>query len=179
MPCIASRRAPQTVRPVRSSQYQVPSWAASSASWRCSCSRRSSTTLRSSPPGPPDVSTTRTPHCHGRDWPPPTMPVRCTGAVTEAVRRRPFRGLLRSLRRSRDLVLAPDLPEGDVARVVKAIDDVLDQRETNAQRAAAERVVGAYSRLDPAGRRRFLEALATRFGADAVTLDRAVDSIRV
>jgi len=85
---------------------------------------------------------------------------------------------LRSLRRSRDLVLAPDLPEGDVARLVKAIDDVLDQRETDAQRAAAERVVGAYSRLDPAGRRRFLETLATRFGADAVQLDRAVDTIR-
>jgi len=85
---------------------------------------------------------------------------------------------LRSLRRSRDLVLAPDLPEGDVTRVVKAIDDVLEQRETNSQRAAAERVLGAYSRLDRAGRRRFLEALATRFGADPVTLDRAVDSIR-
>ncbi len=76
-------------------------------------------------------------------------------------------------------MLAPDLPESDVTRVVKAIDDVLGQRETNAQRAAAERVIGAYSRLDPAGRRRFLEALATRFGADAVSLDRAVDSIRV
>jgi malonyl-CoA decarboxylase len=98
--------------------------------------------------------------------------------VTEATRRRPFRGLLRSLRRSRDLVLAPDLPEGDVARVVKAIDDVLDQRETNSQRAAAGRVVVAYSRLDPDGRRRFLETLATRFGADATRLDHAVDSIR-
>jgi malonyl-CoA decarboxylase len=98
--------------------------------------------------------------------------------VTEPSRRRPFRGLLRSFRRSRDLVLAPDLPESDVTRVVKAIEDVLDQPETNAQRAAAERVVVAYSRLDPAGRRRFLEALATRFGADAAALDRAVDTIR-
>jgi malonyl-CoA decarboxylase len=85
---------------------------------------------------------------------------------------------LRSLRRSRDLVLAPDLPEGDVARVVKAIDVVLEQRETTAQRAAAERVIAAYSRLDPAGRRRFLEALADRFGADPLRLDRAVDTIR-
>jgi malonyl-CoA decarboxylase len=85
---------------------------------------------------------------------------------------------LRSLRRSRDLVLAPDLPEGDVTRLVKAIDDVLEQRETNSQRAAAERVVGAYTRLDPAGRRRFLETLASRFGSDLTALDRAVDSIR-
>jgi malonyl-CoA decarboxylase len=86
--------------------------------------------------------------------------------------------LLRSLRRSRDLVFAPDLPESDVARVVKAIDDVLEQRETNSQRAAAGRVVVAYSRLDPDGRRRFLETLATRFGTDPVPLDRAVDTIR-
>jgi malonyl-CoA decarboxylase len=98
--------------------------------------------------------------------------------VTEPARRRPFRGWLRSLRRSRDLVLAPDLPEGDVTRVVKAIDDVLDQRETNSQRAAAGRVVVAYSRLDPDGRRRFLETLATRFGTDPTLLDHAVDSIR-
>jgi malonyl-CoA decarboxylase len=98
--------------------------------------------------------------------------------VTEPARRRPFRGLLRSLRRSRDLDLAPDLPGGDVARVVRAIDDVLDQRETNAQRAAAERVVLAYSRLDPDGRGRFLQALATRFGSDPARLDRAVDTIR-
>ena len=109
---------------------------------------------------------------------PPTSAVGCTGAVTEPARRRPFRGWLRSLRRSRDLVLAPDLPEGDVTRVVKAIDDVLEQRETNSQRAAAERVVVAYSRLDPDGRRRFLETLATRFGADSGALDRAVDTIR-
>jgi malonyl-CoA decarboxylase len=105
--------------------------------------------------------------------------VGCTGAVTELARRRPFRGWLRSLRRSRDLVLAPDLPDSDVTRVVKAIDDVLEQQETNSQRAAAERVVVAYSRLDPEGRRRFLETLAFRFGADPVSLDRAVDTIRV
>jgi malonyl-CoA decarboxylase len=98
--------------------------------------------------------------------------------MTDPARRRPFRGWLRSLRRSRDLVLAPDLPEGDVGRLVKAIDDVLEQRETDAQRAAAERVAVAYSRLDPAGRRRFLETLATRFGANAAALDRAVDRVR-
>jgi malonyl-CoA decarboxylase len=75
-------------------------------------------------------------------------------------------------------VLAPDLPESDVHRVVKAIDAVLDQPETNAQRAAAERVVVAYLRLDPDGRRRFLETLAQRFGADSAALDNAVDRIR-
>jgi len=63
--------------------------------------------------------------------------------------------------------------------VARAIDDVLAQRETNAQRAAAERLVVAYAGLDPGGRRRFLEVLATEFGTDAATLDRAVDRVRV
>ena len=71
--------------------------------------------------------------------------------MTEPARRRPLRRLLRSLRRSRGLVVAPDLPAGDVARVVKAIDDVLAQRETNAQRAAAGQLVAAYAGLVPTG----------------------------
>jgi malonyl-CoA decarboxylase len=104
--------------------------------------------------------------------------VGCTGDVTEATRRRPFRGWLRSLRRSRELVLAPSLPDGDAVRVVKAIDQVLRQPETNEQRAAAERVVVAYERLDAGGRRRFLELLATDFGADSAAVDRAVDRVR-
>jgi malonyl-CoA decarboxylase len=98
--------------------------------------------------------------------------------VAEPARRRPFRGWLRALRRSRELVLAPDLPESDIGRLVKAIDDVLQQRETTAQRAAAGRVLAAYARLDPAGRRRFLATLATEFGADSHALELAVDRMR-
>ena len=94
--------------------------------------------------------------------------------MTEATRRRPFRGLLRTLRRTRDLVVEPGLPPGDATRVAKAIDEVLAQPETNAQRAAAERLVVAYSGLDAGGRRRFLEVLAGEFGTDPVALDRAV-----
>ena len=67
---------------------------------------------------------------------------------------------------------------GDVARVVKAIDDVLAQRETNAERAAAGQLVAAYAGLDPDGQRRFLEALAMEFGTDPLALDRAVDRVR-
>ena len=50
--------------------------------------------------------------------------------------------------------------------MVKAIDEALAQRETTAQRAAAERLVAAYAGLDLDGRRRFLRAVATEFGAD-------------
>jgi malonyl-CoA decarboxylase len=99
--------------------------------------------------------------------------------MTEATRRRPLRGLLRSLRRSRGLVVAPGLPPGDATRVARAIDDVLAQPETDAQRAAAERLVVAYTGLDAGGRRRFLKVLASEFGTDPVALDRAVDRVRV
>ena len=63
--------------------------------------------------------------------------------------------------------------------MVDAIEDVLAQREPTAQRAAAERVVAAYAALGPAGRRRFLEVLATLFGTDGTALDHAVDRMRV
>ncbi len=98
--------------------------------------------------------------------------------MTEPSRRRPLRTLLRGLRRGRELVVASDLPPADVERVVKAIDDVLGQRETNAQRAAAQRLVQAYAGLDDHGRRRFLETLASRFGTDPAELDRAVARMR-
>jgi len=98
--------------------------------------------------------------------------------MTEATRRRPFRGLLRTLRRTRELVVEPGLPPGDATRVARAIDEVLAQPETDAQRAAAERLVVAYAGLDPVGRRRFLLVLAGEFGTDPVALDRAVDRVR-
>ncbi len=98
--------------------------------------------------------------------------------MTEPSRRRPLRTLLRGLRRGKGLVVASDLPPADAERVVKAIDEVLGQRETNAQRAAAQRLVHVYAGLDDQGRRRFLETLASRFGTDPVALDRAVARMR-
>jgi malonyl-CoA decarboxylase len=98
--------------------------------------------------------------------------------MTEPSRRRPLRTLLRGLRRGRELVVASDLPPADAERVVKAIDEVLGQRETNAQRAAAQRLVQAYAGLDDQGRRRFLETVASRFGTDPLELDRAVARMR-
>ena len=94
--------------------------------------------------------------------------------MTEPSRRRPLRTLLRGLRRGRELVVASDLPPADAERVVKAIDDVLGQRETNAQRAAVLRLVQAYAGLDDQGRRRFLETVASRFGTDPAELDRGL-----
>jgi malonyl-CoA decarboxylase len=98
--------------------------------------------------------------------------------MTETIRRRQLRGWLRGLRRSRELELASHLPDTDIGRLVEAIDAVLAQPETTARRASAQRVVAAYSRLDPDGRARFLTTLASRFGVDDAALDRAVDRRR-
>jgi len=62
---------------------------------------------------------------------------------------------------------------------VKAIDEALAERETTAQRAAAERVAEAYAGLDLEGRRRYLVAVATEFATDPAVVDHAVDRLRV
>ncbi len=98
--------------------------------------------------------------------------------MTEITRRRPLRTFLRGLRRNKDLVVAADLPPADAERVVKAIDDVLGQRETTARRAAARRLVNAYAGLDEQGRQRFLQTLADGFGTDPAEVDRAVARMR-
>ena len=75
--------------------------------------------------------------------------------------------------------MAPDLPPPDAQRVLKVIEDLLAQRETNAQRAAAETLLQVYGGFDADGRRRFLELLATQLGADPEALDRAAEQLRV
>lgn len=101
-----------------------------------------------------------------------------TGVVPDAPRRRAIDRIRDTLRRRRGLVVAPELPPADVARVARAIEELLAQRETNAQRAAAERLVDLYGGLDPAGRAHFLELLATQFGTDPDTVDEAATKVR-
>ena len=100
-------------------------------------------------------------------------------AVMEPTKRGPFNRVLRTFRRQRGVVVAPDLPPSDAQRVLKVIEDLLAQRETNAQRAAAETLLNLYGGLDADGRRRFLELLATRLGTDSDALDRAAEQLRV
>jgi malonyl-CoA decarboxylase len=97
--------------------------------------------------------------------------------ASEAPPRVRLQRLLRPFRRNRGLELAPGLPPSDTQRLVKAIEGLLAQRETTAQRAAALELVNAYGALDVDGRGRFLETLATRFGPDAAALDRAASSM--
>ena len=63
--------------------------------------------------------------------------------------------------------------------MVKAIDEALAERETTAQRAARRAAGRGVRGLDLDGRRRFLRAVATEFGADEHGVDRAVDRFRV
>src|SRR4029078_4099321 len=83
-------------------------------------------------------------------------------AVMEPTKRGPFNRVLRTFRRQRGVVVAPDLPTSDAQRCVKVIEDLLAQRETNAQRAAAETLLNLYGGLDADGRRPVLELAAAR-----------------
>ena len=179
-PCRAWPRGgrPRRCGRSRSSQFHVPSCAASSASSSRSCSRRSSTTLRSltsasagvaGGPGCPIVT--------DAGGSPPTIAVRCTGAVTEPARRRPFRGWLRSLRRSAGPGARARPPRG--RRHPGGEGDRRRARAAGDQRAARRRRAcgGGLPRgsiptaADGSSRRS-----PTRFGADPGTLDRAVDT---
>jgi malonyl-CoA decarboxylase len=100
--------------------------------------------------------------------------------VTDALspRRRRFEKLRRSLRRSKDLVDSPELSDADAERVAGAVEVLLAQPDTTAQRHDAERLVGAYLALDEAGRTRFMETIAARFGPDRAAVDQAVAAVR-
>jgi malonyl-CoA decarboxylase len=96
-----------------------------------------------------------------------------------APRRRRLERLRRALRRSKDLVDSPSLSDADAERVARAVEEVLAEPDSTTQRAAAEHLVGAYQSLDDAGRVRFMETVATRFGTDRAAVDGAVSRIGV
>ena len=181
MPCIASSRASQTVRPVSSSQYQVPSCAASSASCRCSCSSRSSTTLRSLAcrVGRGALPARMRPHCHGRRWPLPTMrrAVYWCGDRTCSPSTVPrMVALVAPLTRSRARARPARQRrhaggQGDRRRARPARDELAARRRRTRR--------GAYSRLDPDGPAPLpRDARHPASAPTRVTLDRAVDTIR-
>jgi malonyl-CoA decarboxylase len=96
--------------------------------------------------------------------------------TSESTRRPTFDRLLQPFRRRRGP--SPDLPPADRPRLAHEIEALLAEPETNAQRAAAERLLDSYARLDETGRARFLELLAEDFGTDEEAVDRAVVGLR-
>lgn len=74
--------------------------------------------------------------------------------------------------------VAPDLPEADLRRLRRLIDDTISGRggEVAARRKA--RVIGtSFSTLDAIGRRRFFELLAQDYDGDHLEVDRAIDAV--
>ncbi|HEX5588645.1 MAG TPA: hypothetical protein VFZ17_15165, partial [Acidimicrobiia bacterium] len=96
--------------------------------------------------------------------------------INEPTRRTRLDRLWHTLRRHRGP--APDLPASDRSRVTHDIEELLAERETDAQRAAADRLVALYRGLDATGRAHFVELVATDFGTDPAAVDAAASDLR-
>ncbi|MEL7156371.1 MAG: malonyl-CoA decarboxylase family protein [Actinomycetota bacterium] len=76
------------------------------------------------------------------------------------------------------LVLAPELPDADLKRLRRVIDQCIDaQGGEVAARRKARSIGTAFSGLDAVGRRRFFELLANEYGGDDDAVDRAIDLV--
>ncbi|MCP3990225.1 MAG: malonyl-CoA decarboxylase [Actinomycetia bacterium] len=76
------------------------------------------------------------------------------------------------------LTVSVDLPEADLRRLRRLIDESIDGRggEVAARRKA--RLIGTtFSTLNTVGRRRFFEVLATDYDGDDTEVDRAIDTV--
>ncbi|MEM7340377.1 MAG: malonyl-CoA decarboxylase family protein [Actinomycetota bacterium] len=88
---------------------------------------------------------------------------------------------VRRLRSSEDgaLELNPSLPDADLRRLRRIVDDSINARggEVAARRTA--RAVGTtFSTLDDEGRHRFFRLLAQHYDGDDAAVDRAIDAVR-
>ena len=76
------------------------------------------------------------------------------------------------------LTVSSDLPDADLRRLRRLIDESIDRRggEVAARRKA--RLIGTtFSTLNTVGRRRFFEVLATQYDGDDSVVDRAIDTV--
>ncbi len=72
----------------------------------------------------------------------------------------------------------PDLPDGDLRRIRKLVDEIVDARggEVAARRRA--RMLGVtYAGFSAAGQQRFFEMLAADYGNDRAAVDAAIDTV--
>lgn len=76
------------------------------------------------------------------------------------------------------LPVAADLPEADLRRLRRLIDDCVDGRGGEVAARSKARTIGAtFSALDATGRRRFFELLANEYGEDVEEVDIAIDAV--
>lgn len=97
---------------------------------------------------------------------------------TVATLRRTLRDLGVTARDTGAFTAAPDLPDGDSARLREQLARCLNGRggEVSA-RARAVELGRTYLALNPTGRERFLEVLATGFDAERATVDKAAEAL--
>jgi malonyl-CoA decarboxylase len=79
---------------------------------------------------------------------------------------------------SRQLDVAPDLPDKDVDRMREAIRNILGRHHLATQRAEIGAVADAYLGLNDRGRIAFLRLVGNEFWTDTETVDRAVARLR-
>jgi malonyl-CoA decarboxylase len=76
------------------------------------------------------------------------------------------------------LNVAPDLPDSDLRRLRRLIDDAIDAKGGEvAARRKAQSIGSTFSTLDTTGRRRFVELLAIEYGHDDSEVDQAMDAV--
>jgi malonyl-CoA decarboxylase len=76
------------------------------------------------------------------------------------------------------LDVAPDLPDSDLRRLRRLVDDAIDARGGEvAARRTAQSIGATFSTLDTLGRHRFLAMLAADYGNDDTEVDRAMDAV--
>ncbi len=76
------------------------------------------------------------------------------------------------------LPVAQDLPDADLRRLRRLIDDCVETRGGEVAARTTARTIGAtFIQLDVIGRRRFFEVLAVDYGIDDVQVDRAIDAV--
>ena len=76
------------------------------------------------------------------------------------------------------LPVAPDLPDADLRRLRRLVDDCVDARGGEVTARVTARTIGAtFTTLNVAGRRRFFELLATHYGEDDEEVDIAIDAV--
>lgn len=76
------------------------------------------------------------------------------------------------------LTLAPSLPDADIKRLRRLIDECLEGRGGEVTARSKARTIGAtVATLDSTGRRRFFELLAIEYGEDVREVDVAIDAV--
>jgi malonyl-CoA decarboxylase len=76
------------------------------------------------------------------------------------------------------LAVHPDLPDGDVRRLTRLCDDIVDTKGGEVTSRGRARQLGlTYSTLNETGRRQFFDLLARHYGHDDLAVDDAIDRV--